>query len=132
MLEFISRDKTLIRRTSEDGLTVVIVEFGDPDFPALVGEKPSPYKAEKSPDPTVVSRASMKCSARQARLALLDAGMLDATQSAVANSDNPAMQISWEYATEWHRTDPMIEAIAAAIGLNAKAIDALFVRAAAL
>jgi hypothetical protein len=39
------------------------------------------------------------------------------------------MQISWEYATEWHRTDPMIDAISAALGLDGDAVDALFVRA---
>jgi hypothetical protein len=76
------------------------------------------------------NRAAMKCSARQARLALLGAGILDSAQSAVANSGNQAMQISWEYATEWHRTDPMIDAISAALGLDGDAVDALFVRAA--
>ncbi len=76
------------------------------------------------------TRAAMKCSARQSRLALLEVGMLDAAQTAVANSGNQAMHISWEYATEWHRTDPMIDAISAALGLDSDAVDALFVRAA--
>jgi hypothetical protein len=75
------------------------------------------------------NRAAMKCSARQARLALLDAGILDLAQSAVANSGNQAVQISWEYAAEWHRTEPMISAIGAALNLGEDDVDALFVAA---
>ncbi len=74
--------------------------------------------------PTVVTR-------RQARLALHAAGLLDDVETAVAGG--PAeLRITWQDATEWHRDDPYLAAIATALGLNAAAIDALFVQAAAL
>lgn len=67
---------------------------------------------------------------RQARLALLASGLLDAVQAAVAQAEQ-AVQIEWEYATVIERGSPMVATIAAGLGLDDAAIDALFADAAA-
>lgn len=74
---------------------------------------------------------------RQARLAMAatphgQGTLLQAVQSAIVASDNPGLQIAWEYAVEWKRDAPEIAQIGAALGLTAAQIDTLFVRAKAV
>ena len=68
--------------------------------------------------------------ARQARLALLQIGKLDAVSAALAAIPDPAQrtaaQIEWEYATVIERNSPLVQSLAAGLGLTAPAIDALF------
>lgn len=64
-------------------------------------------------------------SPRQARLALRAAGLLDAAETAIAAAGEDAL-ISWEYATEFVRTEPLIEAMRVALGLTVAQIDDLF------
>ncbi len=66
---------------------------------------------------------------RQARLALLDADLLDAVEAAVAAAPR-AVQIEWEYATQIERASPLVGAIAAGLDLDDAALDALFLAAA--
>ena len=68
---------------------------------------------------------------RQARLALLAAGYLDAVQAGVSAMPR-ASQIAWEFAATVDRTDPLTATLAAALGLDAAALDALFTAGAAL
>lgn len=67
---------------------------------------------------------------RQARIALLRAGMLDAVNQAVAS--NPEWAITWEFATEVKRDDPMIAAVQELLGKTDADIDALFIEASKL
>lgn len=72
---------------------------------------------------------------RQARLALLGAGKLSQVSAALSAMPEPqrsAAQITWEYSAEVRRSDPLIAALAPALGMTAEQIDALFVAAAAL
>lgn len=74
-------------------------------------------------------------SMRQARLALLSAGLLAAVDAAIASMPSPereAAQIEWEYAAEVRRDSPLIAALAPALDLTGDQIDALFVAAVAL
>ncbi|MEH2525874.1 MULTISPECIES: hypothetical protein [unclassified Bradyrhizobium] len=64
-------------------------------------------------------------SPKQARLALLAAGLLDQVEAAVA-AEGRATQITWEYATEVNRTDPLIATLGQSLGLTDEAIDQLF------
>lgn len=80
---------------------------------------PSPRPA--SPPPAVTMR--------QARLALLSAGLLDAVDAAIAAAPR-AVQIEWEYATQIERASPLVGAIAAGLGLDDGDLDALFIAAA--
>lgn len=74
-------------------------------------------------------------SPRQLRLALLGAGMLDQVSAFVAGANvPPAARISWEYATEYRRDDPMLNAMAQQLQppLSEAQIDRLFIAAAAI
>jgi hypothetical protein len=84
--------------------------------------------------PQIFERPIEPVTPRQARLAMHatphgQGTLLQAVQSAIAASNNPALQIAWEYAVEWTRDAPEIAQIGAALGLTAYEIDALFARA---
>lgn len=78
---------------------------------------------------------------RQARQALLLAGLLDDVPAAIALLDDGSSegkqkmrlaQIEWEDSLEFERARPLVIEIGAAIGLEAAALDALFITAAGL
>lgn len=64
-------------------------------------------------------------SARQMKLALLGADLLDPIEAFVATQDR-GVQISWEYATEFHRNDAMLADMAQAFGLTGDQVDDIF------
>lgn len=68
---------------------------------------------------------------RQARLALLGAGLLSMVETAIGGA-GPAAAIEWEYAQEVQRASGLVPAMATALGLTDAQIDALFVQAATL
>ena len=68
---------------------------------------------------------------RQARLALLAAGLLDNVDAAVAAGDRTA-QIEWEYVTELRRDWPTLVGLASVLGLTDLQVDELFVIASGL
>lgn len=67
----------------------------------------------------------------QGRLALLQAGLLDQTNAAVAAS-TPDVQLMWEYAEKLDRENPALLKLAHALNLTDTALDHLFVIAASL
>lgn len=84
------------------------------------------------PAPAVVPQA---VTMRQARLALLAAGLLPAVSTALAALPSPqkeAAQIEWEYSTEVQRHRPLVQALGPALGLDDAALDALFIEASQL
>ena len=103
------------------GLT--LKDFPDaspPELPAYVDPAP--------PRPTVVTM-------RQARLALLQAGLLHKAEEAIASLegvDGDAARIEWQYASQVHREQPLFQQLAAVLGLDGVVLDDLFTRAAAL
>lgn len=68
---------------------------------------------------------------RQARLALLGAGLLDTVETAITGA-GPAAKIEWDYATEVQRSAGLVPAMATALGMTDAQIDVLFIAAAAL
>jgi hypothetical protein len=68
---------------------------------------------------------------RQARLALNAAGLLAQVNAAVAVADQ-ATQITWEFATQIDRNDPLIATLATGLNLSSVQVDALFAQAATL
>ena len=68
---------------------------------------------------------------RQAKLALLQAGLLDDVEAAMTQADR-ATQIEWEYATEFRRDWPALIAMQPLLGLTDTQIDDLFKLAATL
>jgi hypothetical protein len=112
---FDNGEYTLIKRNGE---TRVIQSGEDVDLVAQVffADEPPP------PPPAFVT-------ARQARLALLGAGMLANVDQALAGIEGIAGEaalIEWEYATEIRRDSPLIAALAPALGLTDEQIDNLF------
>lgn len=89
------------------------------------------FHAPAPPPPVVPEAISM----RQARLALLGAGLLGAVDAAIAALPSPmrdAAQIEWEYATEVRRDSALIAQLGPALGLDDAQVDALFVTAGAM
>lgn len=80
-----------------------------------------------APQPVIPSTVTM----RQARLALLQSGLLSQVNSAVAAADE-ATKITWDYSSEVHRNHPFVAALAAALNLTEAQLDGLFTLAASL
>lgn len=74
-------------------------------------------------------------SMRQARLALLDAGLLNSVQTAINGLPSPQKeraQIEWDYSNEVQRHNGFVATLGPALGLSEAQIDALFVAGAVL
>ena len=93
--------------------------------PGMPFEAPAP-----APGP-VPSSVTM----RQARLALLGAGLLASVDAAINSLPSPqkeAARIEWEYAAEVQRSSGLVPMMGTALGLDDAALDDLFIEAAAL
>ena len=90
-------------------------------------------KIDPSLNPTPIPQS---VTMRQARLALLGAGLLDTVAQAVAAISDPvqrkAAEIEWEYAQTVDRNSPFTQQLAAGLGLSSEQLDSLFTQAAAL
>lgn len=89
------------------------------------GNEPEPYVP---PEPTVPAAVTM----RQARLALLNAGLLDSVETAIENLLSPekeAARIEWEYSQEVQRHNGFVSVLANSIGLTEQQVDDLFLAA---
>ncbi|RTL52890.1 MAG: hypothetical protein EKK40_07005 [Bradyrhizobiaceae bacterium] len=87
----------------------------------IVSEIPDP-----TPPPKVYS-----VTPRQARLALLQAGLLDQVNEAVTAAGAQA-QVTWDYALEVRSDDPLIVSLATQLNLSSDQITNLFATAATL
>ena len=105
----------------------------NPDYLAYkawlaAGGVPEPALPDPPYVPSVVTM-------RQARLALLGAGLLASVDAAIDGLPSPqkeAARIEWEYATEVQRSSGLVPMMGVALGLDDAALDALFIAAAAL
>lgn len=89
------------------------------------------YVEPEAPPPGVPNSVTM----RQARLALLGAGLLAGVDAAIAALPSPtkeAASIEWEYAATVERNSALVTTLAGALALDDTTLDALFVAAAAL
>ena len=66
---------------------------------------------------------------RQVRLLLLSQNLLDQVEGVIAASDK-ATQITWAYASEFRRNDPLLTALASQLGLSDEQVDQFFIAAA--
>jgi len=80
-----------------------------------------------APEPPAVPAS---ISPLQARRALLAAGLLDDVEAALDRAPRE-IRLAWEYAVELRRDDPLLAAVAAALGLSAEQVDELFLAAVA-
>ena len=63
---------------------------------------------------------------RQARLALLQSGLLATIETAITTGTDEAMKIEWEYATEVKRDWGSLVALTTALGMTSQELDNLF------
>lgn len=68
---------------------------------------------------------------RQVRLLLLGQGLLDQVEQIIAASDR-ATQITWEFASEFQRDNPLLLALAQNLNLTEAQVDEFFIAAAAI
>lgn len=116
----------------EDAALIPLVE-GNRDYAAYSawieeGNVPAPA----DPVATVVPDS---VTMRQARRALLQAGLLATVNAAVAampGAEGEAARIDWEFSATVERQRPLVQALTGALGLSEAQLDALFVVAAAL
>jgi len=81
------------------------------------------------------ARVPQSVTMRQARLALLAAGLLPAVNAAIASMPEPdktQAQITWEFASSVDRGFGMVPQLASAMGMTETQIDDLFIAAAQL
>lgn len=96
----------------------VVVRMGD----TLAGAVYSPTP------PTVPDKVTM----RQARLALLGAGLLatvNASVAAMPGATGDAARIEWEFSSEVYRQKTLVLTLGAALGLTSAQLDSLFIKA---
>ena len=83
--------------------------------------------------PTVY--APQEVTMRQARLALLENGLLANVQPAINSLPEPdktKAQIEWDYSNTLQRGNPFVAILGAALGLSSQDLDDLFIQASAL
>lgn len=68
---------------------------------------------------------------RQVRLLLLQQGLLDQVEAMIATQDQ-ATKITWEFALEFKRNDPLLQALGAGLNLSPEQIDQFFIAASKL
>jgi hypothetical protein len=95
-----------------------------------LAEGNTPEPADAPPVPVITS-----VTMRQARLALLQQGLLTQVNNAVASmsgDQGDAARIEWEFSNTVDRNRPFVQALAASLGLTSQQIDDLFTLAATL
>ena len=103
-------------------------KFGSADLVQMTEEEVADHLAPKEPEVVVPSKVTM----RQARLALLQAGLLDDTEALIASLEGPegqAARIEWDYSSEVWRNKPFVITLGAQLGLDDEQLDALFIAA---
>ena len=118
-------DRAGVWRAVEDNSAIERFGFTRADFPGAVAPELPAYVPPPSDVPQVVTM-------RQARLALLGAGLLAQVNTAVANmpgAEGDSARIEWEYAQEVRRDSPLVAALSATFGWTSAQLDDLFVLA---
>ena len=112
----------------EDNSTIERFDFTRADFPDAQPPALPEYVPVVDPVPEVVTM-------RQARLALLGAGMLTQVNTAVANmpgAAGDAARIEWEFSSTVERNRPLVQSLTGELGLTESQLDDLFRLAATL
>ena len=97
-------------------------------------EKVQPFIAMYNADVPATSEAPStpsSLSPRQLRLVLDYAGLLDQVDAFAAKQER-AVQLSWQWATEFRRDDQLLNTMAENMGITQDQIDAMFVEGATL
>lgn len=118
--------------TDSTGIIVEPQEYSIIESPTA--NPPSWYVEEEAPPPPPISiqYVPQQVTMRQARLALLEAGLLNLIASAIDSLEEPQktkVQIEWEYSAFVERYSPLVQQMALSLGLTEKQLDDLFIQA---
>lgn len=126
----------------ENGLIVNTVEVETldaiPDLVAAVGNEGIGwlYDGESfSPPPPTPVQIPQEITMRQARLVLLENGLLADVQTAIGSLPEPSKtkaQIEWDYSNALQRDNSFVTVLGAALGLTDEDIDNLFIEGATM
>lgn len=122
---------TAVRRLADGAL--IPADPDNTDWQAYLLWLGGGHVPEPSPPVAVIVPASVTM--RQARLALLSAGLYEQVEAVMAALPQPqrtAALIEWEYSNEVLRHNGFVSQIGPALGLSAEQLDALFVQASTL
>jgi hypothetical protein len=128
--QYTNPENTSIRCDINGVTSFVPVAPGNSDYAAimaLVADGELVIAPYVSPPAAPVTQVTM----RQARLALLAAGLLDDVEALITQTDK-AVQIEWEYATVVYRDSPLVESITSNLNLTAEQVNTMFSEASLL
>lgn len=127
--QFSDEAHTTIRAVM-DGVTVLVpADPGNRHYQEIQawveqGNEITPY----TPPPPIIPQS---VTPRQARLAIDSAGLTAQVEAAVTAA-GAAAKITWDYALEIKRDDPLLDQLAQALKLTSDQLDQLFITAAGL
>jgi hypothetical protein len=110
-------------RLQDDGDGPYIAAWNHPTF-----ARPTTEQLSEAPAYVAVPTS---VTLRQAKLALLGAGLLSQVDAAIAAAGTAA-QIEWTAASEVVRDSPLVASLSAALGLTSTELDSLFTTAGSL
>lgn len=122
--QYTSPENTVVSVFDEDGISRM-------SMLATAVPEGAVIQSYVEPPPSVPPAVTM----RQARLALMGAGLLDDVEAAIAALPSPqkeAARIQWEYSQEVQRHHGLVASLAPVLGMTAEQTDALFIGAAQL
>lgn len=125
MIWKLSQDGKTVSRTLEDGTFQSCLASAIPEAELANALPADPI------DPPIPASITM----RQARLALLQSGLLTTVNAAVAampGVEGDAARIEWEFSGAVERNRPLVQSLAATLGLTEAQLDELFTLAATL
>jgi hypothetical protein len=96
------------------------VGIENPEYLTWLEEGNTPEPADIPP--VIIPTLTM----RQARLALLGAGLLDEVEAAITTTEN---RIWWDYSTTVERSHPLVNAVLTALGKTETEMDDMFIEA---
>lgn len=111
----------------ENGLVVNVLEYPDALPLTEDGYRVIPAEGHEAPGDVVeVPRLFKPVTRRQMLTALHRAGLLEAIRTAVDGSGDVELQIAFNEALDFERTNPMLVGMAQAMGKTDAEIDAIF------
>jgi hypothetical protein len=118
--QYLDADNVVVAVFDEDGISRMSMLASALPEGAVV----EPYIAPPPPIPTSVTRF-------QALATLAAGGYLDTVRTYINTLDpNNVQRLAFENATDWERTSPTVNALAAMLGLSDAQVDDLFIAAA--
>lgn len=91
----------------------------------------TPDELESIEKAEAVAHIPKSITPRQCRLILMSQGLLSTVEAMISQQDE-ATKITWEYALEFRRDDPLLLSLAANLNLTSKQVDEFFIAAAQL